>query len=51
MTNYILDNIYCLLLMSEAERLNIIDTSEYKEVVIKLLKVYERSEDEADNQH
>ena len=38
---YILNNIYRLLLMGEANRLGIIDTDKYKDMLIELLSVYQ----------
>lgn len=47
MTDFILDNIYRLLLLGEAERLGIIDKEMYKNFLTKLLNVYQtENEDE-----
>jgi len=41
MTDSILDNIYRLLLLGEAERLGIIDKKMYKNLLTELLNVYQ----------
>ena len=41
MIDSILDNIYRLLLLGEAERLGIIDKKMYKNLITKLLNIYQ----------